>query len=191
MGDLPEPVLLPPRPSPIPSLLTGAGLAALAALGAVWFLTRSPAPTPASFADHAVAVDPAKMTGFLRPFDPVYLDLNGGESWSMVALPDAERKRLRDDVANKRMRLGVITVWDNDVADGDQLRFDSAGYSQVVTLLNEKQNVIVPVAPGEPVRITVVYDPGGGGVNPGAQTALGPLRLPTLNVGQYFEAIAP
>lgn len=191
MGDLPEPVLLPPRPSPVLSLLTGAGVATLASLGVGWFLTQPHLPVPASVADRAVAVDAAKMTGFLRPFDPVFLDLNGGENWSMVALPDAEKKRLREDLANKRLRLVAVTVWDTDDEDGDRVRVDSAGYSEEITLRNARRDVIVPVGVGEPVRVTAILDGGGGGVTLGAQTELGPIHLPPLRVGQYVEVAAP
>jgi len=191
MADLPEPVLLPPRPLPLPSLLTGAGVTTLVALGIGWFLTQPPALAPSGVADRAVAVDPAKMTGLLRPFDPTLLDLNGGDNWRMVALPDAERERLREAIANKRVRLAVVTVWDTDDEDGDRVRVDSAGYSEEITLRNAKRDVFVPTAPGEPVRITAILDGGGGGVTLGAQTALGPIILPPLRVGQYVEAIVP
>jgi len=191
MGDLPEPVLLPPRPSPLPPLLTGAGIATLAALGVGWFLTQPPALPPPGVADRAVTIDPAKMTGFLRPFDPALLDLNNGENWRMVAFSDAERKRLREDVANKRVHLAVFTVWDTEDEDGDRVRVDSGGYSEDLTLRNARRDVFVPTTPGEPVRITAILDGGGGGVTLGAQTALGPIILPPLRVGQYVEAIVP
>jgi hypothetical protein len=163
----------------------------LASLGFGWFLTQPPLPVPASVADRAVAIDPAKMTGFLRPFDAIFLDLNGGENWSMVALPDAEKKRLREDLANKRLRLVAVAVWDSDDEDGDRVRIDSAGYSEEITLRNARRDVIVPVGAGDPVRITAVLDGGGGGVTLGAQTEFGPIHLPPLRVGQYVEVTAP
>jgi len=108
-----------------------------------------------------------------------------------LKLSSAEKRRLKDELERKRVRIALVTVWDNWDEDGDTVEITGAGFSQEFELRHRKQSFFVPIIPGSNVRIRAVKDGGGGNVTLGLQTVLGPVLLPPLGVGEIVEVPTP
>lgn len=188
------PELAPPSPGTLrfAGLGTAACLAMALALAAGWL---DAAPKPGSTADSAqrptvVRRSPADAPGFMQAVDPVLA--NGSPHvFAMLVMPEQEKARLKRALEDSPMRIGAVTVWDNVDEDGDYIRISAAGFAQEVLILHKPKTFFVPYLPGGSVRIEGTRDGGGGGITLAVTTALGPLPLPPLAVGQVVEIELP
>ncbi len=115
------------------------------------------------------------------------LVFEGSPSWTALALPDSQKRRVMREVADGKLRLGALFLWDTIDEDADTVRVGGAGYDQDVAIAHARTMVYVPYYPGTKVAITALSDGGGGGVTLGVSTIIGPVVLPPLGVGQTVE----
>jgi hypothetical protein len=108
---------------------------------------------------------------------------------AQLDLPEADKARLKEKLADGSVRLAAVTLWDNHAEDGDVVDLAAAGFSQRLTILHKPKIFFLPLQPGGSVLITGVRD-GGGGITLGVSTILGPVPLPPLAVGQSVEITA-
>jgi len=184
--DMQAPQLLPPQPLLIPAAATGATMA-VAALGlGLWWYASGIDGDPGKAAPPGVVSIPADRV----PGAVMTLLVSGNDDPTFVlakmAVDPEERTRLRADLAQGRIRIGMIRLWDTVHEDGDRVRLDGAGYTQELTILHKPGIFYLPFVPGGSARITAIRD-GGGGVTLGVATVLGPVHLPPLKVGQAVE----
>jgi hypothetical protein len=106
---------------------------------------------------------------------------------AQLSMPEAEKARLVEKLADRTVRLAAVTVWDTVDEDGDTVDVTAAGFSQRLVIMHKPTTFFLPVLPGGSVVIKAVRDGGGGGVTLGVSTVLGPYRLPALAVGQAVE----
>src|SRR5262249_13903055 len=103
-----------------------------------------------------------------------------------LKMPEAEKQRVAEKLADGSVRLAAVTVWDTMDEDGDVIEISAAGFSQQVTIMHKPATFFVPLRPGGSVTMKAVHD-GYGGVTLGVSTITGSLPLPRLAVGQSLE----
>lgn len=103
-----------------------------------------------------------------------------------LKMPEAEKQRLAEKLADGSVRLAAVTVWDTMDEDGDIVEVSAAGFVQRVTIMHKPATFFLPLQPGGSVTIKAVHD-GYGGVTLGVRTITGNLPLPRLAVGQSVE----
>jgi hypothetical protein len=103
-----------------------------------------------------------------------------------LKMPEAEKQRLAEKLADGSVRLAAVTVWDTMDEDGDIVEISAAGFVQRVTIMHKPATFFLPLHPGGSVTIKAVHD-GYGGVTLGVRTITGNLPLPRLTVGQSLE----
>lgn len=89
---------------------------------------------------------------------------------------EAEKVRLRKQVAAGNVRVALIVLSDWDAEDGDSVTVSAAGYSQFVRLSHRPTTIAVPYTVGEPLTVMGAFD----GDNRGITVAvhLGDTRVP-------------
>lgn len=175
---------LKPLPLRAEAGIVGGGLLLFAA--AAYLLLPGPPPAgELSSPPIALAVD--QVQGAVSSASLEFLEKAGGRNWFLLFLSDAEKARLKSDLAIERRRIGTITLWDTVDEDGDQVRVESGGYVQDVPLKHTPRVLVVPFGPGDSVKITAIVDGGGGGLTLGVSTLLGPTLLPRLLPGETVE----
>jgi hypothetical protein len=104
-----------------------------------------------------------------------------------IALPPEQRAALQAAVADKRLRLAWLSLYDSDAVDGDRVTVQSLGLSHTLTL--GRAPVAVPVAiPDDGQVVLKGVDQGlGGGVTVGIIANGHPLKLPPLAVGEVLS----
>jgi hypothetical protein len=127
-----------------------------------------------------------EVPGAVLPVDAA-LVTPGSPSMNMLLLPEREKEAIRGEVAEGRLRVGALFLWDTLDQDADAVRVSGAGYGQEIVITHERKMIYVPYVPGSSVTITPIRDGGGGGVTLGVSTTLGPVPLPHLVVGQSLE----
>ncbi len=186
-----EPRLLGPLP-----LISGPAIVAssavvlvAAALVAGWLTFRtSPDAVEETAATAATVIVIAAETvpGAVVPHDPSAVSRRSHVLAGMK-LDDAEKERLLAEVADGKLRVGAISLWDTIDEDSDTVRIASGGFAQNVVIGKTPKMFYVPYRPGTAVRITAILDGGGGGVTLGVKTVIGPVPLPHLLVGSSVE----
>lgn len=194
-----EPVLLEPQPLPehltAPSavMISAMAVVALVAIGGLGLADLATSPKSLVSDDavrpSVITVDVSQAPGFVQPVNPVIAS-RSEHVFNMLAMPGAEKARLRKKLAESPIRIGAITLWDTVDEDGDQITVTAAGFTQTLTILHKPETFFVPYLPGGSLRISGVHD-GGGGITLGAQTTLGKLPLPYMDVGQVIEVALP
>jgi hypothetical protein len=106
---------------------------------------------------------------------------------AQLNMPEAEKRRLSEKLADGSVRLAAVTLWDRLDEDGDQIEVNAATFSQMLTIMHKPVTFFLPVQPGGTVSIRAVRDGGGGGVTLGVSTIIGPVPLPALVPGQVVE----
>ena len=109
-----------------------------------------------------------------------------GSVLAQLSMPEAEKKRLAEKLADGSVRLAAVTIWDTVDEDGDTVDVTAAGFSQRLVIMHKPKMFFLPVQPGGSVVIKAVRD-GGGGITLGVSTILGPYPMPALAVGQSVE----
>jgi hypothetical protein len=180
-----EPVVADPVPA---AWLARPATAAVVILGGI--LWASGLLSGAADAPSHVPATPADLAaGVITPID------RGNPSAvaaavSALAVPAHDRQVIERQVLDGHRRIGWIVLTDSMDPDGDTVRVDAGGISQVVVLT--KAWVPVPVlADAGPITVTGVRDGGGGGITVALATRAGPIKLRALAPGERIEVAAP
>jgi hypothetical protein len=179
-----EPARLPPRPLLDRRAVLIGGATALTMLvpGGLFALG---AFDPAGGAFEATAVRPPH--GMLMPLnerDPNIL----ARAIAGLRLDPGLKQLVRADVVDRRLRVGLIAVWDWADEDGDVVAIVSAGYEQHVPLAHRPSVVVLPYADDPSIMVTAIQD-GKGGITVGITSAHGPMPLARLMVGQSMRVV--
>jgi hypothetical protein len=102
-----------------------------------------------------------------------------------------EKEKVREEVADGKLRLGWITVSDNLDEDGDWVRVGGAGFRQDVRLLHKPYTMAVPYLPGMPVTVTGLVDGGGGDITVSVYVGSAVLSLRPLKTGEVLQISSP
>ena len=176
------------RPAPAAALVViGLGLAA-----AIAFMSFGDRPGPAGApaggtdSDKVFSVSADQTTGAFKIL-PTNFQNAPGSVLAQLDMPEVEKARLAEKLADGSVRLAAVTVWDTVDEDGDTVDVMAAGFRQRLVIMHKPVTFFLPVQPGGSVVIKAVRDGGGGGVTLGVSTILGPYRLSALAVGQSVE----
>src|SRR5437588_176153 len=96
-----------------------------------------------------------------------------GSVLAQLNMPEVEKARLAEKLADGSVRLAAVTVWDTVDEDGDTVDVMAAGFRQRLVIMHKPVTFFLPVQPGGSVVIKAVRDGGGGGVTLGVSTILG------------------
>ena len=177
----PDPV---PRPFPLPKAVL-AVVAAAAILGSSYWLSRpsgDAAETQDQIQQELVAFSHLQAD---FPVVDVHNPEQRAKAKEALTVPAPEAETLLDRAAKGEVRLVWVTVWDNREEDGDTITVSAGNVTTpVIVLAHAKRTIVLPVAPGEAIRITGVKDGGGGGITTGIVTASGEISVPPLYPGQ-------
>lgn len=109
---------------------------------------------------------------------------------TMWLTPDAET-HLRADLEAGRARLAWLSVWDDQVVDGDWVHVASGGFSLNVELLGTRKQIAIPVTKGGTDLVITGLDDGGGGITLGMQTDTGIIQTPVMDPGESLTLHLP
>lgn len=184
-----EPQLLGPQPLLRPSALL-AGAAVLIAGFMAFHSSGDLKPDHANRSgdankDQVLTIPADKAHGAFTVL-PSNFQQSPGSVLIQLKMPEAEKQRLAEKLADGSVRLAAVTVWDTMDEDGDVVEISAAGFVQRVTIMHKPATFFLPLHPGGSVMIKAVHD-GYGGVTLGVRTITGNLRLPRLGVGQSVE----
>lgn len=183
-----EPQLLGAQPLLRPSAVL-AGAATLIVGGIAFYSLGDITPREdhsSVVAGSAVLVVPADKAHGTFTVLPSNFQQSPGSVLVQLQMPEAEKRRVAEKLADGSVRLAAVTVWDTVQEDGDVVELNAAGFSQRVTIMHKPVTFFLPLNPGGSVNIKAVRD-GGGGVTLGVSTLAGKLALPVLAVGQSVE----
>ncbi len=93
------------------------------------------------------------------------------------------REALQKQVADDAVKVGLITLWDNEAEDGDFVEIESSGYRRIVGIDHRPKKYVIPYVNGSSVTITGHRD-GGGGITLGLTSGGRQVELPPLEPGQ-------
>ncbi len=200
--ELPQRGRAPDRPQPIPTQQSGP-VPAQTAKKAPWFVASAVAVglilagavayalQPATSGDSALseAAKAERVTAF-QAHGPLKLPtLSGAEQAKAVDsmdLPAPAQEALEKDLAANKTTVAWITLWDDQVEDGDVVEISGAGFSRVVTLTKQPQQVAIPLASDTRFVVKGMRD-GGGGITVAATSEGQAVPFPVMNVGQALE----
>jgi hypothetical protein len=184
-----EPQLLGPQPL-LPPYAVFASAAALIIGSIAFYSLGDPKPREANrsrdAAANAVFTVPADKAHGTFTVLPANFQQSPGSVLVQLKMPEAEKQRLAEKLADGSVRLAAVTVWDTMDEDGDVVEISAAGFVQRVTIMHKPATFFLPLNPGGNVIIKAVHD-GYGGVTLGVRTITGNLPLPRLAVGQSLE----
>ncbi|MDR3533234.1 MAG: hypothetical protein P4L90_22085 [Rhodopila sp.] len=100
-----------------------------------------------------------------------------------LGLPPVAEQQLIADVAQGRIRLGWISLYDSDTEDGDVVDIVSMGLRHTMTLTKTPVAVAIPIPADGKMRLVATDEGRGGGVTVGILTHRGPWALPPMRVG--------
>jgi hypothetical protein len=169
-------------------LVLGAGLMT----GVISIPDFDTAPThivsPATSSIEAVPQPLAQMSSnLLRPVQTSELE----RAITEVRLAEADKERLRGEIAAGDTRLAWIVLSDWDKEDGDEVLVSAAGYAQHVRLYHRPTTLAVPYNPGAPITLTGNVDGNNGGWIT-VEVHMGEARVPlSLRLGQTVQVPTP
>lgn len=173
--------------------MAGLGLAAIMSLSLINFgdgQDRRDAARPAAGTQVPIKLSASELPGALTAIDKA-LTANSEHVFGALAMPKAEKLRLKNELEKSSMRIGGLTVWDTMDQDGDRIRITASGFSQDVVIEHGPKHFFIPYVPGGDVQILALQDGGGGGVTLGVKTSLGSVSLPHIEPGQIIEISLP
>jgi len=196
-----EPALLSPeaeaaREIPNAGLTRSALTLAVLALGAGLMTGVIPIPDFDTAPTHIVSPATSSIEAEPQPLAQMSANLSRPVQTSELEraiaemrLPEAEKERLRGEIAAGDTRLAWIVLSDWLEEDADGVLVSAAGYAQHVRLFHRPTTLAVPYKPGVPITLTGDVD-GGGGITVGVHMGEGrvPLRL---RPGQAVQVPTP
>ena len=131
----------------------------------------------------------ARRTEALRFEQPLRLSPVAvtADAINAVALPPDQRTALEASLADKRIRLAWLALFDSDAVDGDRVAVESLGLTHRLTLGREPVAIPVAVPADGVIRLTGLDQGLGGGVTIGVMSGGQPIKLPPLAVGQTLS----
>lgn len=103
------------------------------------------------------------------------------------SVSEEQREQLRTSVAEGRLRLAWVTMWDTHAEDGDVLRFESsASFPIEITALHTKTAFAIPYPADGNVLVTGVKD-GGGGITIALESGAASIAWPTMAPGDTLR----
>jgi hypothetical protein len=186
------PVLLPPQPI-VPSAIGGVAVLGVMGALAAAFVMFGDRLGPASNSSQSSGGKPAVIAlaadqapGAFKIL-PASFQNAPARVIAQLNMPEAEKRRLAEKLADGAVRLAAVTLWDTVDEDGDVVEVSAATFSQTLTIMHKPVTFFLPLQPGGTVSIRAVRDGGGGGVTLGVSTVIGPVPLPSLAPGQIVE----
>jgi hypothetical protein len=195
-----------PEPQPLPAPLRdhpeggfglgkiGFGVIALLALGGIatgilsfpgYEPERVPPTTPVAIEEQQPK--PQLMPSLIRPAAAAEVE----QAIGAILGTDADKARLRGEIASGRTRIGWLTVLDSDVEDGDWVTVSSAGVSQQVRLYHAPTTIAVPYAPGVPVTVTGMVDGDGKSITVAVRAGTNTFVLAPMQPGTSVQVPTP
>jgi hypothetical protein len=110
---------------------------------------------------------------------------------NQLLMSDADKAKVRADLASGKSRIGWITVADSDAEDGDWVTLSSAGFEQAVELFHKPTTIAVPYTPGAPVRVTGRIDGDGQGITVAVFVGANSFPLAPMRIGTSVEVPTP
>jgi hypothetical protein len=184
--------LLPPEPRPSadgPSILpivAGFGVALSIAAGSWAAIDARHALSEKQYAAYSNADLGSGLFTSLDVNDPSSLD----RALSQIDIPVPEQLRLREQLLDGKLGLGLIAFWDDVAADGDAIAVTGAGVRQLIVLRKDLTPVVTPYQPGGTILVSALRD-GGGSVTVAVMTRNGPVHLRRLLVGESISVPTP
>jgi hypothetical protein len=145
------------------------------------------APPAAPIAIHEQQAQPQFRPSLIQPVAAADVDRAVGA----VLVADADKARLRGEIASGRTRIGWLTVLDSDAEDGDWVTVSSPGFSQQVRLFHAPTTIAVPYAPGMPVTVTGMVDGDGKGITVAVRVGASSFVLAPMQVGTSVQVPTP
>src|SRR5262245_25490013 len=102
-------------------------------------------------------------------------------------MSDADKSKVRAELARGKLRIGWITVSDTMDEDGDWVRIAAGGLQQDVRLFNKPYTMAVPYVPGMPVSVIGLIDGGGGGITVAVYVGSAKLSLKPMQKGETLQ----
>ncbi|TCQ02090.1 hypothetical protein C8J34_12212 [Rhizobium sp. PP-F2F-G36] len=114
-------------------------------------------------------------------------DAARAETLRQMGMAPQARQALERDLDEGRVHLGWLTLWDDQVQDGDAISVAGAGFSRTIALTKQPQQIAVPIgASGDPFVVTGVRD-GGAGITVAATSNSSRVPLPVMAPGETFD----
>jgi hypothetical protein len=154
-----------------------------ASISTGYFIWVDPNPDKLSEEDRAVLLKVAATTPIAARTVPLDTEQEIQKAIEALDLPKAEANKVLADAKAGKIHLTWITLTDFIDEDGDIVEVAAGGLTRSIPITNVPQTIVVPVIPGDFLRVTGTLDGHGGGVTVSAATAGAEILMP-LNVGQ-------
>jgi hypothetical protein len=146
---------------------------------------RMPPATPVAIEEQQPK--PQLMPSLVRPVAAAEVE----QAIGAILGTDADKARLRGEIASGRTRVGWLTVLDSDAEDGDWVTVSSAGFSQQVRLYHAPTTIAVPYAPGVPVTVTGMVDGDGKSITVAVRVGTNSFVLAPMQPGTSVQVPTP
>ncbi|MCD7111825.1 hypothetical protein LRX75_22620 [Rhizobium sp. DKSPLA3] len=111
------------------------------------------------------------------------------EVLAQMGMEPQARQALEQDLVEGRAHLGWLTLWDDQVQDGDVIALTGAGFSRTIALTKQPQQIAVPISgQGDAFVVKGIRD-GGAGITVAATTDAGTVPMPIMAPGETFNLI--
>jgi len=182
----PQPLLASATPALAVVAIGAALVAGLVVFGGPSATTSTPPAAAGANKNTIIALATDRAPGAFKILPASFQDAPGSVL-AQLSMPEAEKRRLAEKLADGTVRLAAVTLWDTMDEDGDTVEVSAGSFSQTLVIMHKPKLFFLPVLPGGAVVIKAVRDGGGGGVTLGVSTIIGPVPLPPLAVGQSVE----
>ena len=109
------------------------------------------------------------------------------EVLAQMGMEPQARQALEQDLVEGRAHLGWLTLWDDQVQDGDVIALSGAGFSKTISLTKQPQQIAVPISrQGDSFVVKGIRD-GGAGITVAATTDAGTVPMPIMAPGETFD----
>ncbi len=97
--------------------------------------------------DKVFSLSADQTTGAFRIL-PDNFQKTPGSVLAQLSMPETEKARLAEKLADGSVRLAAVTVWDTVDEDGDAVDVTAAGFSQRLVIMHKPVTFFLPVQPG-------------------------------------------
>lgn len=150
-------------------------------------LETAVAPRPQAPAPIDAALRPQTSQSLMQKVQPSEVE----RAIESMLIPDADKLRLRSEVASDDTRIAWIAVSDWDFQDGDWVTVTGAGYSQNIRLFHAPTTVAVPYRQGIPVTVTGHIDGDNRGITAAVHVGGGRFPLAHMRIGTSVQVPTP